>query len=264
MPEELLSFQSGQDTLAAVWHHADKPNSPIVMMHHGFSGNKCEAHRMFVKLARKLVSLKFDTFRFDFFGSGDSDGELTTATPSKWIQNSLDAISFLKSKGKTKFYVLGFSLGGFVAAAASANIKPSGLVLWSPIFHPLKRILQEKELLAQGKESGFADYQGELVGLGIVKDSALLKIPQIFKGYKNPVQILHGSQDEKASLTESAAYRDFYTKQGASVKYHLVEGANHSYERHDWETQLLEHTASWLCDIETENNRTPKPPERNT
>lgn len=247
MMERFHAFTSGQSKIAAVWHESSRHDAPIVIFHHGFGGTKVESHRMFVKCARQLAEKGFDSFRFDFFGSGDSDGSLTDATLSQWIQNSRDAVSYVKSKGKKKICLLGFSMGGFVAAAAAGKpAHPFALILWAPIFHPLKRILREKKLITQARATGTADYGGELVGVTLVEDAARFKIPEIFQGYANPVCILHGSQDESAPPAEAKQFAKFYRKENASVHLHAILGANHHFERHDWEAELLGQTLHWL------------------
>jgi hypothetical protein len=244
--EKPLVFTSKKAKLSAVWHQSSNPDGPVIVFHHGFGGAKIEAHRIFVKCARKLAEKGFDSLRFDFYGAGDSEGDLMDATFSTWIENSLEAITYIRSKRKSKVFLLGFSLGAFVAAAAAGRILPAGLVLWAPIFHPLKRILREKELMGQAREDGFADYQGELVNYTLVEDAAAFRIPSIFEGYRGPVCLVHGSQDTSALPGESKQYARFYRNRGCEVEHHTIKDANHSFDRHDWETQVLDHTVRWI------------------
>lgn len=247
--ETFHTLRSNNANLAAVWHSANGPGAPVVIFHHGFSGTKVEAHRIFVKCARQLTENGFDAFRFDFFGSGDSDGDLSDATLSIWIQNALDAAAYVTSKGKKQIVFLGFSIGAFVAAAAAARIAPLGLALWAPIFHPLKRILRESALIDQARKSGFADYQGEIVKYKLVEDAARFTIPNMYVGYKNPICIIHGTADESARLWESTRFAKLYRAQGANVESHAVKGANHSFDRHDWEDEVIRHTLRWMLQL---------------
>ncbi len=246
MTEEQHIFNWKDCRLFAIWHHSNASDPPLVILHHGFNGNKIEEHRIFVKLARRLAKEGVDAFRFDFYGSGDSEGSLSDATLSTWIANSIEAASYVRGKGRQNIILLGFSLGGFVVAAAAPSIGPSGIVLWAPIFHPLKRILQEKSLIAEGRKKGYADLQGEVIRLTIVKDAARFKIPNAFSGYKAPVLLLHGSEDTNALPSESAQYKEFYGKQGVLVELRVVEGANHSFDRHDWEAEAIEQSCQWI------------------
>lgn len=44
-------------------------------MLHGFTGNKTETHFLYTRLARQLATQGIAALRFDFAGSGDSQGE---------------------------------------------------------------------------------------------------------------------------------------------------------------------------------------------
>lgn len=242
-PEMLLWKKT---KLWGVWHQSSNSDAPIVIFHHGFGGNKTEAHRIFVKCARELAEKGLNTFRFDFYGSGDSEGSLTDATLSVWIENALEAVSFVKSKKPGKIFLLGFSLGAFVAAAIAPKVLPEGLVLWAPIFHPLKRILREKTLMKEARISGFADYQGEVVKYTLVEDAASFKIPAVFQGYHGPVCLIHGDDDPSARPVESKKFARFYRGEGCDVALHTIPGANHTFDRHDWEAEVLALTLQWI------------------
>ena len=54
----------------------NEPKRPIVMICHGFTGDKIGMNQMNVKLAVKLEDAGYASVRFDYLGSGDSDGDL--------------------------------------------------------------------------------------------------------------------------------------------------------------------------------------------
>lgn len=63
--------------LVGILHSVDDgERKPGVVLFHGFTGNKIEPHRLFVKIARKLASIGINVLRFDFYGSGDSEENL--------------------------------------------------------------------------------------------------------------------------------------------------------------------------------------------
>ncbi|KLU63127.1 hypothetical protein CEB3_c04770 [Peptococcaceae bacterium CEB3] len=53
---------------------------PAVILFHGFTGTKLEPHRLLLKISHALEKLGFASFRFDFLGSGESDGALVLYT----------------------------------------------------------------------------------------------------------------------------------------------------------------------------------------
>lgn len=246
MKEESHSFISNRSRLFAVWHRS-KPDAPVVLFHHGFNGNKTEAHRIFVKLARRLAEQGIDSFRFDFFGSGDSEGELRDATLTAWMENSLDAVAYLKKQGAKKIFLLGFSFGAFVAAATAPKINPEGLILWAPIFHPFERMLKEKDMLSEAKKLGYANLQGEEIGMSLMEDASRLSVPELFKAYRGDILLIHGSDDASALPAESERYKAFYQSGAKKIDLHWIPGANHSFDRPDWEKEVLSITAAWIA-----------------
>lgn len=112
-------FKNQNQELVGILHLPDdlKPDekNPGIVMFHGFTGNKTEAHRLFVQVARKLCKSGFIVFRFDFRGSGDSDGEFEDMTLPSEVDDAEAALTFLiKQRGidRRKVGVIGLSMGG--------------------------------------------------------------------------------------------------------------------------------------------------------
>ena len=75
MPEELIHFTNEDLRLYGMLHRPEGAGPhPAVMILHGFTGQRIEPHRLFVKLARQLVAAGIAALRFDFRGSGESEG----------------------------------------------------------------------------------------------------------------------------------------------------------------------------------------------
>ena len=106
---------------------------PALSMYHGFTGQRIEPHRLFVKTARKLAIEGFVVLRFDFRGSGESQGDFRDMTISDEIRDALASLDFLTSQPEVnpnRLGVLGLSMGGFVAShVASQSSRVKALVL---------------------------------------------------------------------------------------------------------------------------------------
>src|SRR2546426_5960176 len=50
---------------------------PGVVLFHGFTGDRMESHWLFVKCSRALALAGIASLRFDFYGSGESEGEFS-------------------------------------------------------------------------------------------------------------------------------------------------------------------------------------------
>jgi pimeloyl-ACP methyl ester carboxylesterase len=94
------------------------------------------AHRSMRHLATKLSQAGFHTLRFDFFGTGDSSGDLVDADLIGWEGDTGSAIEGLKDiAGTPRVTLVGMRIGATVAARAAARLADEieALVLWDPI-----------------------------------------------------------------------------------------------------------------------------------
>jgi uncharacterized protein len=103
------------------------------------SGNEyIYAHRTLRQLALKLSSAGFHVLRFDFYGTGDSGGELSDVTLDDWEADLKTAINeLIEITGLAKVSLIGMRLGGTIAAGAALQLSGmvEDLVLWDPIVH---------------------------------------------------------------------------------------------------------------------------------
>ncbi|MBZ4647158.1 MAG: alpha/beta hydrolase [Clostridia bacterium] len=65
-----------------------KSKYPFVAIYHGFTGNKMEPQFMFVRLSRELEKAGVGSVRFDFSGSGESDGLFEDMSVSNEIKEA--------------------------------------------------------------------------------------------------------------------------------------------------------------------------------
>ena len=88
---------------------------PAVAFFHGFTGTKVEPHRIFVKTARELAAIGFYVLRFDFRGSGDSEGDFSEMTIGGEVSDaikSIDVLTAMQGVDPERIGILGLSMGG--------------------------------------------------------------------------------------------------------------------------------------------------------
>jgi pimeloyl-ACP methyl ester carboxylesterase len=87
-------------------------------------------------LARLLARAGVHAFRFDYFGTGDSDGTDLESSLSRAADDAGAAIDELKDTAAVrKVTLIGLRIGAVVAArAAAARRDVDRLVLWDPVF----------------------------------------------------------------------------------------------------------------------------------
>ncbi|MEP7311420.1 MAG: alpha/beta fold hydrolase [Pseudomonadota bacterium] len=93
------------------------------------------AHRSLHRLASELAEVGFHVLRFDYYGTGDSAGDMPDADLDGWRSDIVTAIEELKdTAGVKQVALIGLRLGATLAAAVAAQRKDvSALVLWDPL-----------------------------------------------------------------------------------------------------------------------------------
>lgn len=108
--------------------------SRAVILLHAYSGSSNDV-RM---LSRFLEKATYTVYSPNFTGHGTLEPEAILAeTVSKWQQDALDAVAFLKEKGYEQIAILGLSMGGLVATnllTESVTEIIGGGFFCSPIF----------------------------------------------------------------------------------------------------------------------------------
>lgn len=124
-----------------------------------FGQEAIRTHRLLKLLADRLVRNGLHVMRFDYRGTGDSDGEDSEIEFEGFLADTLAAHRELLDKsGVSVISWFGFRLGASVAALASSSAVevPRRLVLWEPIFDGRQylRELDEAHLAALKRDYG--------------------------------------------------------------------------------------------------------------
>ncbi|QQE78138.1 alpha/beta hydrolase [Alicyclobacillus sp. SO9] len=219
---------------------------PAVIVFHGFTGEKVGAHRMYLKLSRMLENQGIATFRFDFSGSGESDGDFKDMTLSKEIEEAhaiLDFVRSHKAVDASRVTLIGHSMGGVVASAVAAKRpdEAAGLVLlcaagnMADVLRTSIGQMRAEEPNAPLPET--YDNGGYLIGLPFAKEILELNLIQLGLGYDKSVLLIHGSKDDVVPVETSSRYKDVCY--GEKAQIHILEGADHSFCKREWEQDVL-------------------------
>lgn len=122
-------------------------SSPAILLLHGFLGHQNDLRvygttdGLYPIVARCFAQAGLVTLRFDFRGSGESDGNWEETTFSRQILDAQAAVDFLIELGNVnpeKIGAIGLSQGGLVAACLGARDDRIGsIALWSPVAIPI-------------------------------------------------------------------------------------------------------------------------------
>ncbi len=250
MAEHFVQFQVEGQAIYGMLHLPErKGRLPAVAMCHGFTGNRIEAHRLFVKKARFLAANGIVALRFDFRGSGESEGEFEQVTVSSEITDALAAIDFLRKQPEIdpdRIGLIGLSLGGCVATCAAArNGKIRALVLWAAVADLKGSFVQRmqpevKELL---EKQGWLDFGGWKVSKAFFNDAAQIDPLREALRYDGAVLIIHGANDPIVPVDHAHRYHAAFR---CTKKLHIIPEADHTFARINWEEEVMQVTLEWL------------------
>jgi len=237
----------------AIQNPKSKIQNPAVLFLHGFTGQKTEAHRLFVKTARALARTGFIALRFDFRGSGDSGGEFEQATVSGWRHDARIALDYLLGQpgvDASRVGVIGLSMGGAVACHLAAG-EPCvrSLALWSAVANggDVVGVVGSPDSLEHLAKHGWADRMGNKVSAQFVREFEAMRPAGDLKRSRCPVFIAHGTADDtvpvaQADLFETAAR----ATRGRRVEKLIIPFANHTYANLALEARLIKATVAWF------------------
>lgn len=281
--QKSLYFENAGTLLAGTLHlpKGRKSKLPAVVLFHGFTGDKVEAHRLFVEASRSLEKAGIISLRFDFRGSGESEGGFEEVTPSGEISDGLRAVAVLAGQPRVdpeRIGVLGLSLGGYVAACVAGQSKQiKSVALWSAVarlpevflrspwqlpagaggfvarlqrglarvarvFLPRGGKALSKSLLPQGG----IDLGGMVLGRGFLMDLETNDPLKLISQSRAPLLIIHGSKDRSVPLVNSRLYLDVGLSRKVRTERVLVAGADHTFARADRQQAVITRTVRWF------------------
>ena len=261
-----ITFKNQGEQLVGILHTPDGLKSgekaPGLIMFHGFGENKVEHSRFFVQVARRLSDSGFVVLRFDFRGSGDSEGEFEDMTIPGETSDGERALTFLTKQrwvDKEAVGVLGLSMGGRVAAIlASRDRRVRFLVLYSAALNHLR----PKFLSGSDEESRKARERmldsGEAVrinaGLHLKKpffDTLDDIVPLNVMGRVSaPTLIVHSDGDEVVPMSDATKAFKIVKNLNRKNELHIVKGGDHGFSEREHTQEVIKKTCEWLVSLD--------------
>lgn len=260
--EHVFTIRSGNLELAATLHDPSGPPSggdkdkrqyPIVVICHGFVGNRIGIDRLFVKAARHLAGNGYRVLRFDYGGCGESTGDYGAGGMDSLIEQTrhvLDYAASDKHVDPERVVLLGHSLGGAVALLTAAqDHRVKSLVLWSAVANPftdIVRIIGEKKY-ERIRQTQSVDYRGySLTGRFFGSLAEYQPLMQL-RNFSGNVLLVHGSDDREVPVEYCFLYqRAFWLRPGGRCDKEVILGADHTFSSASHTERLLKVTCSWL------------------
>lgn len=122
-------------------HSFTVTQTPVVICCHGFTSEKVGTNQLMLHIANAIEAAGLIAIRFDFSGSGESDGEFATDTTIKnWQTDLRNVIAWVKSLPEFEglpIYLLGHSLGGLIVLSQEDSAI-AGRVALAPVTQPVQ------------------------------------------------------------------------------------------------------------------------------
>jgi hypothetical protein len=104
------------------------------------------SYQAHVQLARILAEQGYAVLRFDYAGTGDSEGKSDEVSLKVWEANLIQAMSILKQRSHaSRLSLLGTRLGATLALRASRRVGVKQLIFWDPVFDGVTYVRELEE-----------------------------------------------------------------------------------------------------------------------
>jgi len=218
--------------------------SPILIMCHGFTGDKYELGR-FPETAKALNKEGYDVLIFDFSGSGENKREpITLSKQAKDLEN---VYNWVQNQGYSRIAVLGLSLGG--STVLKANLP--GIItyiFWAPYFfvHSSEDQTDWFKDLNKGpvKIPSSGDSEPIVIDLSFMTDFAKFRVKPSLKKLDSPTLIVQGTSDESVPLEFTRKAFQLLPKD-ENNKLIEIQNATHDFEE-KFLIEFVNNTVKWL------------------
>lgn len=233
-------------TIRGSLHLTESINAPWFVFCHGFTSQRMGPGYLHVKISRNLAEDGFNSLRFDFRGSGESDGIFAESNASTMIKDLQTVLSWLKKNHKpSSIYLLGHSLGGMIASLCCKDI--NGIVLLSPVADPKRLVLTHKKLIESGpNSSGYYEHGPHEMDLSFANYLMELNpVETLCKNLSGPLLLIQGDEDKSISVEESIRYITEARKSGIDSTHFIIKGADHNFSRVSDSKMLCRTVINW-------------------
>lgn len=248
--ERSLSFQDQTGhRIAAILAEPQQAATSIAVLCHGFlSGKNSTTNKT---LTRMLTERGIATFRFDFFGQGESEGPFQDITNTLAVGQTMAAVDLMKQKGFRRIGLMGSSFGGLVSILTAAQRTDLAcLALKCPVVDFAEELRLEfgEEEMARWRATdtipNIMGGEGRIpLRYAFYEDSLRRIAYEPARSITAPTLIVQGDQDEHVPLHQSTR---LYETLGVKKHLEMLPGADHQFTRGEDFTRMTRLIADWL------------------
>jgi uncharacterized protein len=212
---------------------SDAEGKRLVILCHGFASSKNSGTNQ--RLVDFLEKKGFHSFRFDFFGHGESGGEFADITITKAVADIISSHRYFYGKGYREFGLIGSSFGGLASILAAPDLTGlKWLGLKSPVSDYLSRLFEEEgewdvELWKRQGFHTYTDFEGKekRLNYGFYIDATQRSGYDAAPKIRVPTFVVHGGEDEIVTVDQSQKLAGLIPK----CRLEIIPGADHGYSK---------------------------------
>jgi uncharacterized protein len=255
-----ITIKSGQLELSGVLQYPAQDGNerkagkyPLIIICHGFIGNRMGTDRLFVEAAERLTKSGNLVLRFDYGGCGESTGDYGSGGLDELIEQTRTVIDYgfgLDIVDSERIILIGHSLGGAVAVLTAArDCRVKSLVLWAPVAHPfmdIRNIIGTKAI-EEIDRTGKTDYMHYEFTKHFTDSLAQYQPLTELRGYNGDVLIVHGTADTVIPVDYCFLYQKMFwlRKEGNCDKEVILQG-DHTFSSKASREELFDTTFRWI------------------
>jgi pimeloyl-ACP methyl ester carboxylesterase len=248
-----ITFKTSQNINLCGILNGPRPTeaAAAIVLCHGFGTSKDS--RTYLSLEEPLNAAGISTFRFDFFGHGESEGRFAEITVSEAVRDALAAIEYVRETGYQRIGLVGSSFGGLAAILTAAQVSDLCLLaLKSPVSDYMSRLFVDRDGhdLQKWRDQGFIqipDGEGNTARLNysFYEDADKISGYTIADKISAPTLIVHGDQDESVPVEQSVKLASLIP----DCRLEILKGADHRYSFDPDFAEMLRHIRDFCVEL---------------
>ena len=233
-----------------------KEKAPAVLFCHGLAGQKIGKHRMYVLLAESLSKMGIASLRFDFRGSGDSEGDFGDMSLEGEVNDAEKAFEFLAQQPEidsARIGVFGRSFGGAIAVIAAHRFgKVKSMTLWAPVYNAYQWEehweMLETHQIDEERRHELLRINGQLPSLSFYKELFSMTTDKELKALeKVPLLLIHGEKDPLVSIQHSEKYAEIRKEAPTKTEFIRLPHGDHDFTHPEEKLKAISHTCQWFA-----------------
>jgi dienelactone hydrolase len=196
-------------------------------------------------LAEALAAHGVAVLRFDFAGAGESEGSLYDLSYSARMQDLDAALTFLASRGVSRFGLFGSSMGGAVAyLAAARDERVVAIATVAAVGQPGRLAEARPDAVAAWHEQGYFDAPEGRISRAFLDDSLAHDVCSAVSILRASILVVHGEEDTVVPPSDA---HDIASA-ARHARLELVPGADHEFSRPVHLRPMIQGVARFLAD----------------